>query len=905
VLVALLAAVNGPALYAAVVDDIPAPAALVRGDSHRPDELLVKFRSGANSVRTQPLVAAHGATAIREFRHSARRRQGPIDRWRMVHFPPGADLSRVRAALLRDPLVEHVEYNYEVRIQRTPNDPNFGRLWGLHNIGQTGGRVDADIDAQEAWDEHTGDPGVVVAVIDTGVAYDHPDLARNIWVNPGEIPGNGIDDDGNGYVDDVHGYDFANADADPYDDHGHGTHVAGTIAAVGDNGIGVTGVSWNARIMAVKFLNAAGSGTTSGAISAVLYAVDMGAKVMNSSWGGGGFSQALMDAIRAADDAGVLFIAAAGNLNINNDLVPNYPPNYEVANVVAVAATDHNDAKASFSDYGAKTVHLGAPGVSIYSTVPTTGHLCCSNATGYGLLSGTSMATPHVSGAAALLFGRFPGINHYQVRDRLLSNTDPIGALTTVTVTGGRLNVVRAMERDEVPPASVLDLTSAAAGSHTVKLRWSASGDDGAVGTAWSYDLRYALFPIDAANFDQATAVGGTPKPASPGAHESFDVTGLDPGTRYFFALRVRDNVGNASPLSNVISVRTRPAAIVFRDNMESGPSNWTIAGSDGVGGPALWHLSTHRANSPATAFYYGKEDTLNYSTGGRNFGSITSVPIDLGARTDSSLSFTHFLRTESVPPHDTARVQVSSDSGATWSDVYVTSLSTAGMVRQDINLSAYDGRVILLRFSFDTGDSVFNAFEGWVIDDVTVTVTAPNQPPVANAGGPYFGFRNQPITYTGSASDADGDALTFGWDFGDGSTGTGATPAHAYSALGTYTATLVVNDGEANSARASATVTIQNQRPLAAAGEDRSVHEKTRVFLNGTASVDPDGSIVGYRWRQISGPSVRLDNAARAVADFRAPKPGHGSAQLGFELTVIDNDGGTAVDQLVITVTR
>src|SRR5262245_17160420 len=361
--------------------------------------------------------------------------------------------------------------------------------------------------------------------------------------------------------------------------------------------------------MAVKFLDSAGRGLTSNAISAVLYAASMGAKVLNNSWGGGGFSQALLDAIRTADQAGALFVAAAGNDGGNIDLAASYPASFDVPNVVSVAATDQNDAIALFSNFGAKTVHLGAPGVSILSTVPTAGNVCCRDPTGYHLLSGTSMATPHVSGAAALILSRFPGIDNHQVRDRILSGVDPIPALATLTVTGGRLNLVGAMEQDEVPPAPVSDLAAGTVGAHKVALGWTATGDDGVIGTAWAYDLPYATTPIDQSNFDQATAVTGVSKPAPAGTAESFQVTGLKPQTDYFFALRARDNVGNVSPVSNVVAVRTRSTATVFSDDMESGPSNWTIEGTDGVSGTALWHLSTHRAASPVTAFYYGKED--------------------------------------------------------------------------------------------------------------------------------------------------------------------------------------------------------------------------------------------------------------------------------------------------------
>jgi subtilisin family serine protease len=273
----------------------------------------------------------------------------------------------------RDRRILVVEPNYRVRIARVPNDVRFLELWGMNNDGQTGGTVDADIDAPEAWNIATGVPDgsdVIVGVIDSGVDYLHPDLAGNMWVNPGEIPDNGVDDDGNGYVDDVHGYDFYQDDGDPSDAAGHGTHCAGTIAGIGDNGIGVAGVNWRCKLMALRFLSAQGSGSTMDAIEAVNYGVANGARILSNSWGGGGYSQSLETAIADARDQGVLFVAAAGNSGVDNDSQPHYPSSYDVSNVISVAATDDDDALASFSSYGAESVDLGAPGVGILSTVP-------------------------------------------------------------------------------------------------------------------------------------------------------------------------------------------------------------------------------------------------------------------------------------------------------------------------------------------------------------------------------------------------------------------------------------------------------------------------------------------------------------------------------------------------------
>ncbi len=349
--------------------------------------------------------------------------------------------------------IAYVEPNFALSLGDTallgePDDSRFDALWGLHNTGQTGGAPDADIDAPEAWDLATGSSGVVVAVIDTGVDADHADLAGNMWVNPGEIPGDGIDNDRNGYVDDVHGWDFGANDADPDDPNGHGTHVAGTIGAVGDNARGVAGVNWSVSIMSLKFLDASGAGYLSDAIEAIEYATMMrsrfGVNVVatNNSWGGGGYSTAMRDAIARAGDAGVLFVAAAGNgggdgVGDDNDASPHYPSNYALDNVLAVAATDRNDRLAGFSNYGDVSVDLAAPGVGITSTF-TGGR--------YTTYSGTSMATPHVAGVAALLAAYNADATAAEIRSAILDGADAIPSLSGRVATGGRLNARGALD---------------------------------------------------------------------------------------------------------------------------------------------------------------------------------------------------------------------------------------------------------------------------------------------------------------------------------------------------------------------------------------------------------------------------------------------------------------------------
>lgn len=345
--------------------------------------------------------------------------------------------------LAMNPMVDIVEPNYIYRISKTPNDPMLGQLWGLINNGQQDtsrqvGLKGVDIGAEQAWDITTGSRDVVVAVIDTGINYNHPDLKPNLWTNEAEAKGKtGVDDDGNGIVDDIYGAAFTNnkATGNPLDDHGHGSHCSGTIGAKGDDGKGIVGVAWNVRIMGVKFLTKDGGGTLEDAIKSIDYATKMGAKIMSNSWGGGGYSDTLKLAIERANKAGVLFIAAAGNETNNNDAKPTYPATYNVENVLSVAAVDNKGVLANFSNYGKTTVHVGAPGVNIYS----------STTSGYDSWSGTSMATPHVSGLAVLLASQFPNMTHKELKERIITTARPIPGLRGKVRSGGLANAYAAL----------------------------------------------------------------------------------------------------------------------------------------------------------------------------------------------------------------------------------------------------------------------------------------------------------------------------------------------------------------------------------------------------------------------------------------------------------------------------
>ncbi len=397
-------------------------AALASTAARDPASIIVKFKPEAAG---QPIRAAlhanMGSRSLRSFDLV------PAD---VVELPAGESAVDMIAAYEAHDAVEYAEPNFIYTLNSLPNDPAFTNLWGLHNTGQSGGTPGADIRALDAWAYTTGSTNVIVAVIDTGIDYNHPDLAANIWVNPNPTFG------------DIHGARFISGNGqptsgDPMDDQGHGTHVAGTIGAVGNNGVGLAGVNWNVKLMALKFITSANEGSTADAIGCIEYAVENGAHLSNNSWGGGGYSQSLKDAIDAAGRANQLFIAAAGNNNSNINIYGFYPAGYDSPNVISVANSTRTDARASNSNYGTNKVHLAAPGSTIYSTMRNNS---------YGNLSGTSMASPHVAGVASLLLARHPDAPYADVRRWIFDHVDVLPGWSNLVQTGGRLNAAAALE---------------------------------------------------------------------------------------------------------------------------------------------------------------------------------------------------------------------------------------------------------------------------------------------------------------------------------------------------------------------------------------------------------------------------------------------------------------------------
>lgn len=559
--------------------------------------LHVKFAPGKTSLSGRRITGtqfdipaidnitqSHQVQSIRRIfpeagKHEAAHRAFGLDRWYEIKFPRGPGMRGLLQDLRGLAYFEKVEecqsysliggdaFEEPSSMPASPNDPLFRQQWSLDNTGQIGGTVGADIRILDAWPIESGSTEVIVAVIDAGIDVNHIDLKPALWKNPGEIPNNNVDDDNNGYIDDYHGYGFGD-NTGRIDPHPHGTHVAGIIGAVSNNANGMSGIAGGSgpnngvRLMS---LAAFGSFNDGGFEAAMVYAADHGAVISQNSWGGG--STAIEDAID-------YFIARAGmdntdifNLNVqtgpmaggvvvfasgNNNGAVSYPATYP--RVLAVASTDRNDRKSSFSNYGSH-IDISAPGSNILSSVPSAyGH--------YVFASGTSMACPHVSGVAALVVSRYKriGLTPNFVETRLLASADPIDQLNPAYVNwlgAGRLNAAKALEEpDNIPPAAITDLTVAKVLHDSLVLEWTATGASNYEGKAYRYDLRYSSSPINDANFLQATPVPVQPLPLVSGQRVTYQFPNPVIHETYYFAIKSSDRYVNISPLSNVISVR-------------------------------------------------------------------------------------------------------------------------------------------------------------------------------------------------------------------------------------------------------------------------------------------------------------------------------------------------------------
>ncbi|BED90916.1 collagenolytic serine protease [Pseudoalteromonas sp. MM1] len=648
--------------------------------------------------------------------------------------------------------IEYVEPDYQVSIASTPDDPRFDELWGLNNEGQTGGTADADIDAVEAWDISTGSRDVVVGVIDTGIDYSHSDLASNMWVNSSEIPGDGIDNDGNGFVDDVHGINAITNSGDPMDDEGHGTHVSGTIGASGNNATGVVGVNHEVSLVGCKFLDAAGNGSTSDAIKCIDYMVGLknagvNLRVLNNSWGGGGYSQALADAIASSEAADLLFVAAAGNDTIDNDVNPHYPSNYENASVLSVASTDQTDNISWFSHYGLTSVDMGAPGSAILSTTP---------GESYASYSGTSMATPHVAGAAALVLSINPELNTQELKELLMNSGDANAALQGVTVAGTRLNVNQALiDADPTPgfKISADPLTQQIVAGQATNYTFT-------IGSIAEWDEEVTLELSSALSSAYLSA-----STARPGDDVMLNVE-TDTDTQWGeYDLTV---IATAGDIVKEQSVKLMIQPVGLNDFTYS--SNASVEIPD---------------NSPVGAV------------------SVINVPDDLTVfGTTADVDITHTYSGDLV-------VTLVSAQGT-----QVTLQSNVGGSSDDIVRSftseSFNGEVATGDWTLhveDTAAADTGTINTWSLTLSAIGEVSP-QPPRAG-----FDVETQGLTvnFTDTSTDSNNDITQWSWDFGDGATSSDQNPMHVYAASGNYEVVLTVTDSEGNTSSSTQTVVVSD----------------------------------------------------------------------------------------------
>ncbi len=635
------------------------------GGQYDPNTLLVQFRTDASDEAKDSCCRKVGLGAIDKYKI--------VDGLALIHVANGDPVAAM-AEIVADPTVIRTSLNYIVTTQITPNDPLFGNTWGMNN---TASQLN-DIDAPQAWDIYTGDPNYRVAVIDTGIDFNHPDLQGNIWVNPGEIANDGIDNDGNGYIDDVRGWNFVTNTNNPQDGNGHGKHVSGTIAARGNNGIGVAGVAWNAKIVPLKFLSDTGSGTTANAIKAIDYCTSNGIKLSNNSWGGGLFDSLLLQAITNAGAADHLFIAAAGNSALNIDVSLSYPASYNLSNMVNVASTTNTGGLSNFSNYGVGTVHVGAPGSNVFSTWPIA-LTVLGQPNGYNSISGTSMAAPHVTGLAALLRGKMPGWTATQVRSAILGSTKPLASLAGKISREGIIsafNALAATNTETIPPtvaATRNPTTANAAGWNNVNVTVTVTGTDN-VGGSGVRDIRYTL--------NAGTTV------TVPGATTNIARTTDGIATIAYWAT---DNSNNASAVGSM-TVRVDKTAPVTTITATPGATSTSvvISGTDATSGLSGTFYSVDGA--PAAA--YSGPITLD-----NGVHTVTAYSTDIAGNTEAVKTLSlplGSLSTVSVNPVSvnggtaaTGTITLGSPAPAGGVVVTLTSSSAAAVVPASVTVPA------------------------------------------------------------------------------------------------------------------------------------------------------------------------------------------------------------------------
>jgi serine protease len=724
-----------------------------KGTTYKSDSVIVVYKDSATKVdrrATRNIVQAKISDLNNDeiddkYRHL---KNGRIAKFTLDNVSVKSALEKLR----KNPAVLYAEPDYIVHASVTPDDSSFADLWGMNNTGQSGGVADADIDAPEAWDISTGSHDVIVGVIDTGVDHSHPDLMANIWSNPAEIAGDGIDNDGNGFIDDIHGINAITNVGDPMDDAGHGSHVSGTIGATGNNGLGVVGVNHSVSIIGCKFLNASGSGSLSDALTCIDYFVGLknngiNVRATNNSWGGGGFSQALSDAITSSEEANILFVAAAGNDAYDNDAQSSYPSGYPHDSVLAVASTTRTDSMSSFSQWGLTTVDLGAPGSDILSTVP---------GGGYASYSGTSMATPHVTGAAALAWSVNPELSAIEMKALLMSSGDDNAALAGKTVSGKRLNVNNALNDADPTPGFTLAATP---GSNTIEAGETAtySFNVGSVAD-WNGEV---ILTLDG-SLAGATLTTDT---ATPGATFELSVptTAETQWGEYTFVVTgTSDDLVKASTVRLMVNPQGLNEFTYTNDEVVSIPDN----NAEGI------------------------SSTINVADELTVFAS------------DIYVNITHTWIGDLT-------VMLTSPSG-TSAPLHSASGGGADNIDSTFSSSAFNGEVA-------TGDWILSVADNAAADTGTLNNWALTITGIGEAlpSAPQASFTYEAdgltATFTDSSSDRNDDMVSWDWNFGDGAISSAQNPVHTFAATGNYEVTLTVTDSEGLNSTENMLVTVSS----------------------------------------------------------------------------------------------
>ncbi len=887
--------------YHALQDDLDVVETKALG--YEPGQILVRFKRDAGVSAQTSLHAQLGTSVVHTYNF--------VPNLQVVELPKDLSVEEALAQFQKDPSVLYAEPNQIYQTTATtPNDTRFGELFGLHNTGQSSGLADADIDAVEAWDITQGSNDVVIAVLDTGIDYNHPDLAPNTFVNPGEFGGTaGVDDDGNGFIDDIHGINTLSGSGDPFpaDGEAHGTHVGGTIAAAGNNNQGVVGVNWRAKLIACKAFSPAGA-TLVDIIECLDYFLEMKTRATNpvniiasnNSWGGGGFSQALLDVIEAHNSAGILFIAAAGNSNVNTDITAHFPSSYESTNIISVLASNRLDQRASFSNFGARTVDVGAPGQDILSTV-IGGQ--------FAVFSGTSMATPHVAGLVGLLKAANPARTAQQIKNLILTGGDVTPATDTEVLTGRRINAFnsltcsnRVLNNRFAPtgnvvvalgtpvPVGVLSINCDQPNSNGLSVRVAETGQTiplvdptgsgqftgqftpSALGTLTLQFLNQGT-PFDSVTVSAIAAYD--PPRLQPAQCRSITGTGINAGddTSLSVATPFPVRFAGASPGFNSVFVG----------------SNGVLSFSTAITAFSNVALPSTASSTILAPFW----DDMNPGPTGN--GEIFHQAVGTAPNREFVIEYrdiSHFSNIRSAT-FQVVFFENSPNILFNYCDVTFESGNFNGGASATIGVQVAPG--VARQFSFNTA-SVRDGDALLFTQGAPIAAAGPNQVVLPGAN----------VTLDGSASqDLDGEIVAYEWTqtAGEpvdllGSDGPVATFT-APDSSDTLTFQLTVTDDDGETGSDSVDVLV-NLPPIAEAGQKIDVATQLVGTLDCSGSTDPDGIVVGYQWTQLGGDPVVITNDGSAVATFVAPA----TAQfLVFQCTVTDDLGFQDSDVVVAEV--